>query len=175
MKKFEKNVSFGDKKLIPCENAYDAIQEVDIITTAINEKKKTHVVQYNWLKEHSSLFINAIGGDCPGKTELDPAILQNSRIVLEYYPQTKIEGEIQNLEEEPEYTELWELIQNKKPGREEKDNIIVFDSVGFALADFSIMKLAYEKGLGTEIDFLPDPNHPKDLYGWMKDLGKLAS
>ena len=43
------------------------------------------------------VHINAIGGDCPGKTELSPLILQRSDVFVEYAPQTRIEGEIQQM------------------------------------------------------------------------------
>lgn len=164
MEKFHRNCAKNYKEFIPCKNAYEVTQDVDIITTAINAKQKIKLIEYDWIKNRNNLFINAMGGDCPGKTELDPEILKHSRIALEYYPQTKDEGEIQNLEVEPEYTELYELIQNKKPGRTEQDKIIVFDSVGFALADYSIMRMVYENGLGQDIDLLPDMPDPKNLY-----------
>jgi ornithine cyclodeaminase len=164
MDKFHKNCSSKVKNMVACKNGFEATQGVDILTTAINEKKKVHLVEYDWVKDNDKLFINAMGGDCPDKTEMDPKVLENSRIVVEFFPQTKIEGEIQNLDYEPEYTELWELVQGKKKGRTTKDKIILFDSVGFALADFSIMKMVYEQGLGTDIEVLPNIPDPKDLY-----------
>ena len=46
------------------------------------------------------MHLNAVGGDCPGKTELHPDILlrPDCRIVVEYEPQSRIEGEIQRLQ-----------------------------------------------------------------------------
>ena len=45
------------------------------------------------------MHLNAVGGDCPGKTELHPDILRSpaARIVVEFEPQARIEGEIQQL------------------------------------------------------------------------------
>ena len=43
------------------------------------------------------MHINAIGGDCPGKTEIDPAIVRPARVVVEYEAQSRIEGEIQQM------------------------------------------------------------------------------
>jgi len=168
MDKFARNCQGKFKNLIACKNAFEVTQDVDILTTAINEKKKIHLVEYDWIKNNEKLFINAIGGDCPGKTEMDPEIVKNSRIVVEFFPQTRAEGEIQNLEHDPEYTELWELVQGKIAGRTDQDKIILFDSVGFALADFAVMKMVYEQGLGSELEVLPDMPDPKDLYAAMK-------
>jgi ornithine cyclodeaminase len=163
MEKFRAN--FDDKfNMIACKDTREATEGVDIITTAINTKKKVQLVKYDWIKDRDDLFINAMGGDCPGKTELESEILKHSKIVLEFYPQTKHEGEIQNLDYEPEYTELWELVTGEKPGRTKDDKIIVFDSVGFGLADFSILKVIYEKGLGKDSEVLPAISDPKNLY-----------
>src|SRR5699024_6408130 len=109
-----------------------------------------------------------IGGDCPGKTELDPAILEAARVVVEYAPQTRIEGEIQQLSEDVEVTELWEVLAGDPAGRTDDAEITVFDSVGFALADFSALRCAQEATQGSDllswIDVIADPDDPKDLF-----------
>ena len=62
----------------------------------------------------AGVHINAIGGDCPGKTELHKDILLRSDIFVEYPAQTRIEGEIQQLPEEYPVTELWQVIRGEK-------------------------------------------------------------
>src|SRR5262249_7280720 len=118
------------------------------------------------------MYINAIGGDCPGKTELDPAILPRSHIVVENFEQTRIEGEIQHLTEGKIYAELWELASNKKPGRQAQNEIFIFDSVGFALEDYTILKYVYELAeeyqLGQGAYLIPDLPNPKDLFTLLK-------
>lgn len=164
MEKLQRNIKGKFKNIVACKNAFEVTQDINILTTAINTKEKVKLVEYDWVKGNHKLFINAIGGDCPGKTEMDVEIVKNGRIVVEFFPQTRVEGEIQNLEHDPEYTELWELVQGKIAGRTDQDKIILFDSVGFALADFAIMKMVYEQGLGSKIEVLPDMPDPKDLY-----------
>lgn len=163
MEKYARNMAGAGVELVACENAKDVLAGADIVTTCICEKAHVELFQYADVKNHSSLFVNAIGGDCPGKTELDPDILRNSRVVVEFYEQTKVEGEIQNA---PEVAceELWEIVQGKREGRTEKDHIIVFDSVGFALADFSVMRMLYERGIGQNVSLLPEPKDAKDLF-----------
>jgi ornithine cyclodeaminase len=56
------------------------------------------------------VHINAVGGDCPGKTELHADILKRAGIFVEYPPQTRIEGEIQQLAADYPVTELWQVI-----------------------------------------------------------------
>ncbi len=75
-------------------SAADATSHVDIITTCTADKTLATVLSDAMV--NPGVHVNAIGGDCPGKTELDPNILRRARIVVEFEPQTRIEGEIQH-------------------------------------------------------------------------------
>ena len=162
-------------QLIPMSNVREAIKDADIIVTATAAKGKHHILELAWLT--SGQHISGIGGDSPGKTELDPDILKHSRVVVEYYSQTHHEGEIQNLGEEAinyVYAELWEILSGKKPGRCNDSDISVFDSVGFALEDFSVLRLCYqlanEFNFGKEINIIPHKlANCKDLYSLLLD------
>ncbi|MGE8358170.1 MAG: ornithine cyclodeaminase, partial [Microvirgula sp.] len=118
------------------------------------------------------MHINAVGGDCPGKTELHPDILARSRVVVEFEPQTRIEGDIQQMPADFPVVELWQVLTGAVPGRESAEQVTVFDSVGFALEDFSMLRylydLARERNIGSVIDLVPAPDDPKDLYGFMQ-------
>lgn len=166
MTKFANNLQPYHFNLMPCKDAHSAVREADIIVTATAAKKKTHVLEDAWIQ--SGVHIGGIGGDCPGKTELEPALLSRSKIVVEYREQTTIEGEIQNLSPDAIYAELWEIVSGKKPGRLSNDEITLFDSVGFALEDYSILKLinrlANKYHLGEEIKLVPRMNNPKNLF-----------
>jgi ornithine cyclodeaminase len=117
----------------------------------------------------AGVHVNAVGGDCPGKTELSRDLLLRSEIFVEFAPQTRIEGEIQQLAADHPVTELWEVVAGRKPGRRRAAETTVFDSVGFALEDFSVMRLlrelAEEMGAGQEIALVAAPSDPKDLFG----------
>src|SRR5699024_10229350 len=109
--------------------------------------------------------INGVGGDCPGKTELDPQILSQADVFVEYTPQTRIEGEIQQVDEEFPVTELWEVIKEKAHGRKSAEQVTLFDSVGFAIEDFSALRFLRDRVDGTryisQIDLIADPEDPK--------------
>ena len=166
MSKFALNLAAYDLNLFPAANINEAIDNVDIITTATAAKTKTKILENDWVKP--GIHINAIGGDCPGKTELDPAILSRSHIVVENLEQTRHEGEIQHLGNNPIYAELWEITSGRKPGRQTSEQIFIFDSVGFALEDYSTLKyiyhLANEYQLGKTINLIPNLFDPKDLF-----------
>lgn len=167
MKKFQKNLSHESFQLIACKSAKEVLENCDIITTATAQKSKQKILMQDWLQP--GLHINGIGGDTPGKTELDAAILDHAKIVVEYFPQSKVEGEIQSLQNnEKIYAELWELVSHKKKGRVNDTEITLFDSVGFALEDYAILKLVYtlcqEYKMGVPMDLVPDIKDPRDLF-----------
>ncbi|MBV7397336.1 ornithine cyclodeaminase, partial [Mameliella sp. DP3N28-2] len=117
----------------------------------------------------AGVHVNAIGGDCPGKTELHRDILMRASIFVEYPPQTRIEGEIQQLAPDHPVTELWQVIAGQAPGRTEHRQITLFDSVGFAIEDFSALRYVARAIRGTpyftRLDMIADPDDPRDLFG----------
>ncbi|WP_284774958.1 ornithine cyclodeaminase [Agrobacterium sp. lyk4-40-TYG-31] len=152
-----------------CNTAEDAIEGADIITTVTADKQYATILSDNMVGP--GVHVNAIGGDCPGKTELHKDILLRSDIFVEYPPQTRIEGEIQQLPADHPVTELWEVIAGHAVGRKDERQITLFDSVGFAIEDFSALRYVRSKlastGLYAELDLLADPDEPRDLYGML--------
>ena len=118
-------------KVVSCTSGQEAMEGAEIITTCTADKQNATILTDNMVG--SGVHINAIGGDCPGKTELHRDILLRSEIFVEYPPQTRIEGEIQQLEDDHPVTELWEVISGKAKGRTDAKQITLFDSVGFAI------------------------------------------
>ena len=120
----------------------------------------------------TGVHINAISGNCPGKTELHRDALLRSDIFVEYLPQTRIEVEIQQLEPTHPVTELWRVIAGQSADRTETKQITLFDSVGFAIEDFSALRYVRAQVHGTPflqmLDLLADPNDPYDLFGMLK-------
>lgn len=128
----------------------------------------------------SGVHINAIGGDCPGKTELAKEILLRSEIFVEYSPQTRIEGEIQQLKDDYPVNELWQVIRGELEGRKDSQQITLFDSVGFAIEDFSALRyirdLLTRPGMSAmyeNLDMIADPDDPRDLYGMVLRSGSM--
>ena len=117
----------------------------------------------------AGVHINGVGGDCPGKTEMHRDILLRAHIVVEYAPQTRIEGEIQQLAIDHPVTELWQVLAGTAPGRADVSQVTLFDSVGFAIEDFSALRYVRDQlertGLYEDLDLLADPDEPRDLFG----------
>ncbi|BDY17182.1 ornithine cyclodeaminase (plasmid) [Sulfitobacter pontiacus] len=154
-------------KVVSCTSGQEAMEGAAIITTCTADKQNATILTDNMVG--SGVHINAIGGDCPGKTELHRDILLRSEIFVEYPPQTRIEGEIQQLEDDHPVTELWEVISGKAKGRTDAKQITLFDSVGFAIEDFSALRYVLTAIKGTpwfsNLDMVADPDDPRDLFG----------
>ncbi len=150
-----------------CKSVQHAVESADIITTVTADKRRARVLSPEMIRP--GVYINAVGGDCPGKTELDKAILENARIIIEYEPQTRLEGEIQQLPPDWPVTEFWSVLAGNPPVRASKTEVTVFDSVGFALEDFSAMRLLHsllQRYPHFEfLDLLACPDDPKNLFG----------
>lgn len=152
-----------------CTSGEDAVEGADVITTVTADKQCATILSDNMVGP--GVHINAVGGDCPGKTELHKDILLRSDIFVEYPPQTRIEGEIQQLAEDYPVKEIWQVMTGKIEGRTSERQITLFDSVGFATEDFSALRYVRSKlqetGLYEELDLLADPDEPRDLFGML--------
>jgi ornithine cyclodeaminase len=164
-----KNLAGRGLAVTPCRTAEEAILGSQIITTVTADKQYATILTDNMVG--SGVHINGVGGDCPGKTELHRDILLRSSIFVEYPPQTRIEGEIQQLAPDHPVTELWQVMAGQTQGRTQSDQVTLFDSVGFAIEDFSALRYVRSKlaetGLGTMLDMIADPDDPRDLFGML--------
>lgn len=157
----------GQINVVTCSTPEQAIQGAQVITTCTADKQYATILTDNMIG--TNVHINAIGGDCPGKTELHKDVLNRADVFVEYTPQTRIEGEIQQMEASFEVTELWEVLSGAKLGRSNDQQITLFDGVGFAVEDFSALRYVRDQLDDTSyyypLDLLADPDDPRDLFG----------
>jgi ornithine cyclodeaminase len=167
------NLAGRGLKVISCDSAQEAVMGAGIITTVTADKTNATILTDNMVGE--GVHINAVGGDCPGKTELQRDILTRARIFVEYPPQTRIEGEIQQLGADHPVTEFWQVLTGAVPGRTSDAEITLFDSVGFATEDFSALRyvqhLLKDHPHFDHLDLLADPDDPRDLFGMLLRAG----
>jgi ornithine cyclodeaminase len=157
-------------RIVRAASSADACKGADIVTTATADKRNAVILTPPMIAP--GMHLNAVGGDCPGKTELhaDVLAMPNLKVVVEYEPQSRIEGEIQNMPADYPVTEFAQIAAGAAPGRTHPAQITLFDSVGFALEDYSALRflhllLTEEGGAARQIDLVPRLQDPKDLYG----------
>ena len=153
-----------------CASPEEAIEGAQVITTATADKDMQTILTDNMVG--AGVHINAIGGDCPGKTELHRDIVARAHIFVEYPPQTRIEGEIQQMPADHPVTELWQVITGQTQGRRSAAEVTLFDGVGFAIEDFSALRYVDDRIKDTpyyvDLDLIADPDDPRDLFGMLK-------
>jgi len=167
--KAARNLAGSGLEITCCRSAEDAVEGAGIITTCTADKQFATILTDNLVGP--GVHINAVGGDCPGKTELHRDILLRSDIFVEYPPQTRIEGEIQQLAPDHPVTELWQVMTGQTRGRINARQVTLFDSVGFAIEDFSALRYVKTAIQDTEffekLDLIADPDEPRDLFGML--------
>jgi len=158
--------AFPRLTLVRARSTAEAVRGADIVTTVTADKACATIITPEMIEP--GMHLNAVGGDCPGKTELHADVLRMGRTVVEYEPQTRIEGDIQQMPADFPVIELWRVLKGEVAGRENAAQITVFDSVGFALEDYSALRylhaLAVQYAAGTEISLIPPATDPKNLF-----------
>ena len=157
-------------RLLPCDSIAQAVRGAHIVTTVTADKTNATILTPEMIEP--GMHINGVGGDCPGKTELHPDVLRMASVFVEYEPQTRIEGDLQHLPADFAVTELWLVLSGQTAGRTSASQVTVFDSVGFALEDYSALRFlrdaARELGLGQALPLIPGLANPKDLYALLR-------
>jgi len=180
--KLERNLrnmnELADLRVVRAKSIADACKGADIVTTVTADKCNAVILTPPMITP--GMHLNAVGGDCPGKTELHADVLRmpGARVVVEYEPQSRIEGEIQQMPADFAVTQLSDVIRSAATGRATPDEITIFDSVGFALEDYSALRFLHtllleERGERRQIDLVPELQDPKDLYGGTLGAGRV--
>lgn len=156
--------------VVQCASIDEAVAGADIVTTVTADKRRATILTPDLVKP--GMHLNAVGGDCPGKTELHPHILlrPDARVVVEYEPQSRIEGEVQQMDTTFDVIEFDRVVRGSALGRASFDEVTIFDSVGFALEDYSALRLLHRligerPAWARTIDLVPHLVDPKNLFG----------
>ena len=163
--KFERNAAGFGLRIVRTSDVREGVRGADIVTTATAVKGRAAVITPDMLEP--GMHLNAIGGDCPGKTELHPGVLERAKVFVEFPPQTRVEGEIQQMAPDFPVTELWQVLSGATVGRSVREDVTIFDSVGFAIEDFAALRYVRDlvEAEDHPMDLVPDVNDPKDLFG----------
>lgn len=175
--KLIRNLSHTALRMTACASIAQAVRGADIVTTVTADKTNATILTPDLIEP--GMHINGVGGDCPGKTELHPGVLLGASVFVEYEPQTRIEGDLQHLPADFAVTELWQVLSGQVAGRADAQQVTVFDSVGFALEDYSALRFmrdtALALGIGQAISLIPELANPKDLFGLIRPAPAVAS
>ncbi len=177
MRNLQSSPDAAGLRLRACGSTTEAVRNADIVTTVTADKTNATIIRAGMLK--AGTHLNAVGGDCPGKTEIHPDALAAAKVFVEYEPQTRVEGDLQQMAQDFVVIELWQVLAGQKAGREDAAQITIFDSVGFALEDFSALRylhaMAQSLALGRSLPLIPLLADPKNLYQLVRPEANTAT
>ncbi|ODV41140.1 ornithine cyclodeaminase [Cupriavidus sp. UYMMa02A] len=176
--KLVRNLSaYSSLKVIRANSTAEAVNGADIVTTVTADKAYATIITPEMIEP--GMHINGVGGDCPGKTELHADVLRRARVFVEYEPQTRVEGDIQQLPAEFPVVDLWRVLAGQVEGRQSAAQVTVFDSVGFALEDYStlryVLEQAEQRNIGETVQLVPWAEDPKDLFCYTRSNTNRAT
>lgn len=140
-------------RIISVNTIKEAVEGVDIVVTTTPSRQP---LVMNDMISWGTHF-NCIGADAPGKEELDPAILNRAKIVVDDWEQASHSGEINVplsqgiVTKKNVWAEIGEVVAGLKPGREKRDEITIFMSTGLAVQDAVTAEIAYSKAIKKKI------------------------
>ncbi|MCW5635000.1 MAG: ornithine cyclodeaminase family protein [Rubrivivax sp.] len=112
-------------------------------------------------------FVAAVGADAPDKSELSPALMARAKVVVDVRAQCAAMGDLHHaiaagaMAEHDVFASLGEVVAGHRPGRENADDIIVFDSTGTGVQDVAacaaVHRRATAAGLGSSLRLQAGP------------------
>lgn len=146
--------------VVMAKSKKEAVEQADILITTT--RGKGALVEAGWVKPGTHIV--AIGTDQQGKQELDPEIFRGAKVVVDSMDQCTEKGETWHplnskiITREDIHGEIGEILLGRKPGRENDEEVTIFDSTGMAIQDNTtatkIYRNALENKVGTFFEFL---------------------
>lgn len=102
-------------------------------------------------------FVAAIGADNPEKQEIDPALMQRARILVDDLEACATGGDLSHalktgaVSRDLVHADLADLAAGRKTGRGAADELVVFDSTGSGVQDVALALAAYRAASATDI------------------------
>ena len=107
-------------------------------------------------------FIAAVGADNPEKWEIDPALMERARVLVDDLDQCASGADLAHalragvMTRNDVHADLADLAAGRKRGRENADELVIFDSSGSGVQDVAAAWLAYQaactSGAGLRFD-----------------------
>jgi alanine dehydrogenase len=139
--------------VITANSKKEAVEQADILITTT--RGKGSLVEADWVKPGTHIV--AIGTDQQGKQELDPEIFRNAKVVVDSIAQCIEKGETQHplnkniMSKDDIHAEIGEILLGKKPGRENDEEVTIFDSTGMAIQDNTTSTKIYQNAIESKV------------------------
>jgi alanine dehydrogenase len=154
--KYAEEMSTPESPVRSCSRPRDAIGGADIVVTTTPSTKP--VILADWVAKGT--HINAMGADTKGKQEIQTLLYQGAKVIVDDLKQCSELGETQHnldfVRHHGVHAQLGEILTGEKPGRENEEEITLFDATGIAFQDLVTaglaLSLAKGKKMGTWVE-----------------------
>ena len=133
----------------------EAVRGADVVAATTHASEP--IVLREWLAPGA--HVNSVGANPTGRGEIDPAIVRDALVAVEYRESTLAPppaGAPEFRDGAPEVVELGELVAGTRPGRRSTEQITLYKSVGVAVQDAAaaalVLAAAREQSVGREIE-----------------------
>lgn len=154
----EFNVDAGHVDFIAEESIETAVRNSDAIIT-VTPSRKPQILK-DWVKPGT--HFSCLGSDMETKQEIESTIFAGARIFADDIPQCIRVGEMEIplsqgvIQKEDIAGEIGDLLSGKIPGRENEEQVTIFDATGLYILDLVAAKVAIAKAreakMGIEVN-----------------------
>ena len=110
-------------------------------------------------------FIAAVGADNPHKSEIAPGLMAHTKVVVDVIEQCAAMGDLRHaiaagvMTTQDVHATLDALVIGQQPGRENDEEITLFNSTGTAVQDVAAAARVYERALAERVGAIKHFNH----------------
>lgn len=152
---------YPDVNFVCCETAKKAVENADIICTTTPGKTQDPVLKGRWVKKGA--HVNAVGACSANGRELDGELISKSKVFTDWNEAVMRDGgdillslKLGEIDAVPQLVQIGDVLNGTSGGRQNEDQITIFESVGISVEDIAAADMIYnrakEKGIGTYLE-----------------------
>jgi alanine dehydrogenase len=155
---FAEDIGKSGARAVPAKTVSEAVDSADICITCTTSKQPVLTNELSL----AGCFVAAVGADNPEKWEIAPALMARARIMVDDIEQCASGADLAHalradaISREDVHADLADLAAGRKSGRENADELVIFDSSGSGVQDVAAAWLAYRtacaNGAGLRFD-----------------------
>ncbi|MFF5148095.1 ornithine cyclodeaminase family protein [Streptomyces sp. NPDC013157] len=148
-------------EITPAESARAAVADADVVVCAARSRDQSPTLLGAWLRP--GMTVVSIGSTLPEQREVDPEVLSRCALLVADMVEEVLEetGDLiaaraQGVDVSRRTVSLADLVSGRHPGREKREQILLYKSVGSAVQDLAVAEMcarsAERDGLGLVTD-----------------------
>ncbi len=132
------------------QSARAAVEGADLVIAAARSHDETPILEGSWLAP--GMMVVSIGSTVPEQREVDPAVVERASVIVADVPDEvaretgdMIAAKAAGVAFEGKLVALADVVRGSRAVKQERDNIVLFKSVGSGLQDIVAAELCHAK------------------------------